>query len=191
MRQDRPMENKTFRPVLRTLFLLAVSLIFGINIYNWNARSLTGNTMPMPFGVGGAVVLSGSMEPAISVDDLIIVKAADSFEVGDVIVYQSGKIQVVHRIVAMDGETVTTRGDANNTDDNPVELAQVKGRVIAAIPYVGKLVRLLKTPPVTILLIIAAVATVELPYIKEKEQKEEELERIKEEIRRLKEEEES
>lgn len=191
MRQGRPMENKTFRPVLRTLFLLAVSLIFGINIYNWNARSLTGNTMPMPFGVGGAVVLSGSMEPAISVDDLIIVKAADSFEVGDVIVYQSGKIQVVHRIVAMDGETVTTRGDANNTDDNPVELSQVKGRVIAVIPYVGKLVRLLKTPPVTILLIIAAVATVELPYIKEKEQKEEELERIKEEIRRLKEEQES
>ena len=191
MRQGRPMENKTFRPVLRTLFLLAVSLIFGINIYNWNARSLTGNTMPMPFGVGGAVVLSGSMEPAISVDDLIIVKAADSFEVGDVIVYQSGKIQVVHRIVAMDGETVTTRGDANNTDDNPVELSQVKGRVIAVIPYVGKLVRQLKTPPVTILLIIAAVATVELPYIKEKEQKEEELERIKEEIRRLKEEQES
>ena len=185
------MENKTFRPVLRTLFLLAVSLIFGINIYNWNARSLTGNTMPMPFGVGGAVVLSGSMEPAISVDDLIIVKAADSFEVGDVIVYQSGKIPVVHRIVAMDGETVTTRGDANNTDDNPVELSQVKGRVVAVIPYVGKLVRLLKTPPVTILLIIAAVATVELPYIKEKEQKEEELERIKEEIRRLKEEQES
>lgn len=182
------MQNKKRSYVLRTLFLLIVSLVIGINIYSWNAAKLTGNALPMPFGFGGAVVLSGSMEPTISVDELIIVKAEPAYEVGDVIVYQTGRVPVVHRIVAMDGETVTTRGDANNTEDSPVALSQVKGKVIAHIPHVGKMVRLLKTPPVTILLIIAAVLTVELPYLKEKEQKEEELERIKAEIRRLKEE---
>lgn len=182
------MQNKKLQYVLRTLFLLLVSLVVGVNLYSWNARTLTGNALPMPFGIGGAVVLSGSMEPAISVDELILFKAADAYEVGDVVVYQSGKMPVVHRIVAMDGESVTTRGDANNTEDSPVALSQVKGKVIAHIPHVGKMVRLLKTPPVTILLIIAAVLTVELPYLKEKEQKEAELERIKEEIRRLKEE---
>jgi len=184
------MTNKKIPYVLRTLFLIAVSLVLGINIYNWNARSLTGNALPMPFGYGGAVVLSGSMEPAISVDELIIVKAEDTYKVGDVVVYQSGRVSVVHRIVQMDGETVTTRGDANNADDAPVLLSQVKGRVVAHIPYVGKVVRLLKTPLATFLLIAAAVLTVELPYRKEKEQNEEELERIKAEIRRLKEEQE-
>lgn len=185
------MRNKKFQPILRAVFLIAVSLILGINIYSWNARSLTGNALPMPFGYGGAVVLSGSMEPSISVDDLIIVKAADSYEVGDIVVYQTGRISVVHRIVAMDGETVTTRGDANNVHDDSIELSQIKGKVIAHISHVGKVVRLLKTPMATALLIAAAVLTVELPYQKEKNKKEEELERIKAEIRRLKEEQES
>lgn len=182
------MGNKKFPPILRTLFLIVVSLVLGINIYSWNARSLTGNVLPMPFGYGGAVVLSGSMEPAIMVDELILVKAEDSYEVGDVVVYQSGPMLVVHRIVAMDGETVTTRGDANNVDDGDIELTQIKGKVIAHIPHVGKLVRLLKTPVATVLLIVGAVVTVELPYRKEKEKKEAELQRIKDEIRRLKEE---
>lgn len=185
------MRNKKFPAALRTVFLIAVSVVLGINIYSWNAKSLTGNALPMPFGYGGAVVLSGSMEPAIMVDELIIVKAEDAYEVGDIVVYQSGKIPVVHRIVAMDSETITARGDANNADDAPVPLSQVKGRVIAHIPHVGKAVRLLKTPVATVLLIAGAVLTVELPYRKEKEQKEEELQRIKEEIRRLKEEQEN
>ena len=184
------MKNKKFPPILRTVFLIVVSLVLGINIYSWNARSLTGNVLPMPFGYGGAVVLSGSMEPTLAVDDLIIVQAADGYEVGDIVVYQTGHILVVHRIVAIDGETVTTRGDANNVDDGSIELTQVKGKVITHIPHVGKVVRLLKNPVATILLIVGAVLTVELPFLKEKEKKDEELERIKEEIRRLKEEQE-
>ena len=182
------MAKKKFPPILRTLFLIIVSLVLGLNIYNWNARSLTGNVLPMPFGYGGAVVLSGSMEPAIAVDELIIVKAADEYALDDIVVYQTGSLLVVHRIVDIDGETVTTRGDANNVDDGAIELTQVKGKVIAHIPHVGKVVRLLKTPVATIILIILAVLTVELPYRKEKDKKDEELARIKEEIRRLKEE---
>ena len=185
------MRNKKIAPLLRMLVLLVISVVIGVNVYSWNARNLTGNALPMPFGFGGAVVLSGSMEPAISIDDLIIIRASDSFEVGDVVVYQNGRVPVVHRIVAMDGQTVITRGDANNTNDDPMDISLVKGKVIAAIPHVGKVVRLLKTPLATILLIAGAVLTVELPYQKEKDKKEEELERIKEEIRRLKEEQQS
>ena len=184
------MRNKKFLPVLRMAFLILVSLVVGLKIYAWNARSLTGNVLPMPFGYGGAVVLTGSMEPAIMVDELIIVKAEDSYEVGDVVVYQSGSMMVVHRIMDMDGERVITRGDANNMDDSPVELAQIKGKVIYHIPKVGGVVRILKTPAATLVLIVAAVLSVELPYQKDKEKKDEELERIKEEIRRLKEEQE-
>lgn len=182
---------RKLKPFLRTLVLLIVGLVLGVNIYSWNARSLTGNVLPMPFGYGGAVVLSGSMEPSIKVDELIIVKETPAYEVGDVVVYQNGKMLIVHRIVALDEETVTTRGDANNTDDAPVALSQVKGKVIAHIPHVGALVRLLKTPVATILLIAGAVLTVEIPCRKEKEKKDEELQRIKDEIRRLKEEQEN
>ena len=185
------MYKKKFAPVLRAVFLIAVSVVLGINIYNWNAKSLTGNVLPMPFGVGGAVVLSGSMEPTIMTDELIIVKASDTYAEGDVVVYQTGRILVVHRIVAMADGTVITRGDANNTDDAPIELSQIKGKVIAHIPHMGTAVRIIKTPWATALLIAGAVITVELPYRKKKEEDQEELERIKAEIRRLKEEQKS
>ena len=184
------MGKRKFPAILRTVFLIVISLVLGVNVYSWNARSLTGNVLPMPFGYGGAVVLSGSMEPAIGVDELIIVKAEQDYNPGDIVVYQTGKMLVVHRIVAMDGETVITRGDANNTDDSPIAPAQIKGKVIAHIPQVGAAVRLLKTPAATVMLIAAAVLSVELPYRREKEKKDEELERIKAEIRRLKEEQE-
>lgn len=184
------MGKRKFPAILRTAFLIVISLVLGVNVYSWNARSLTGNVLPMPFGYGGAVVLSGSMEPAIGVDELIIVKAEQDYNTGDIVVYQTGRMLVVHRIVAMDGETVITRGDANNTDDSPIAPAQIKGKVIAHIPHVGAAVRLLKTPAATVILIAAAVLSVELPYRREKEKKDEELERIKAEIRRLKEEQE-
>lgn len=179
---------KKISAILRALFLILVSLVLGINIYSWNAKSLAGNVLPMPFGYGGAVVLSGSMEPTIGIDELILVKAEDSYKVDDIVVYQTGHMLVVHRIVGMDGETVTTRGDANNTDDGAIPLTQVKGKVIAHIPHVGTAVRLLKSPIATVLLLAAAVLSVEMPFRREKEKKEEELERIKAEIRKLKEE---
>ena len=185
------MHKKKFPTIARTVFLILVSLVLGINIYNWNAKSLTGNVLPMPFGYGAAVVLSGSMEPAIMTDELIVVKASDTYAVDDVVVYQTGRILVVHRIVSMADGLVVTRGDANNTDDAPIELSQIKGKVIAHIPNVGTVVRTVKTPWATALLIIGAVIMVELPYRKKKEEDQEELDRIKAEIRKLKEEQES
>lgn len=184
------MAKEKLQAFLRTALVIAVSLVIGFNLYSWNARSLTGNVLPMPFGYGAAVVLSGSMEPAISVDDLIVVKAADGYEAGDVVVYQTGYLLVVHRIVEIDEDSVITRGDANNVNDEPVEPTRIKGKVIARIPHVGTAVRLLKTPAATIVLIVGVVLTIELPFRKEKEKNDEQLQRIKDEIRRLKEEQE-
>ena len=182
------MSKKKILAILRIAVLIVVSLLVGIKLYNWNARSLTGDVLPMPFGYGGAVVMSGSMEPAIMTNELILVKAEDSYEIGDVVVFQSGSMLVVHRIAAIDEDTVTTRGDANNTDDQPIALEQIKGRVFAHIPQVGTVVRIIKTPVATIALILGAVLLVEIPFQKEKAKKKEELEKIKAEIRRLKDE---
>ena len=182
------MQIKKFLPVFRVAFLILVSLVVGLKIYAWNARSLTGNVLPMPFGYGAAVVLTGSMEPTIMTDELIIVQAQEDYEVGDVVVYQTGKILVVHRIIAMDAETVTTQGDANNVADAPVDLAHIKGRVIRHIPNVGTAVRILKTPWATALLIGGALLTAELPYRKKKNEDMEQRQKLLEEIRKLKDE---
>lgn len=178
--------SKTIKGVLRTLLLIVVSLILGVNIYLWNAQSLNGNALPMPFGYGAAVVLTGSMEPTIAADDLILVREQDEYEVGDIVVYQSGSMLVVHRVVELSEGTVTTKGDANNAADDPVRLELIKGEVVGTVPGVGGFVRLLKTPAVSILLVVGALLLLELSYRKDKEKGDDELEQIKAEIRRLK-----
>lgn len=182
--------TKIWKTILRTALLVIASLVIGINVYLWNAKSVMGNSLPMPFGYGMAVVLSGSMEPTISVDDLIIVRETADYAIGDVIVYQNGNMLVVHRIVEMGPDTVVTQGDANNAPDAPIRKEMIKGEVVSWIPGAGGFVRLLKTPAVSVGLLVAALLVSEMSFRKEKEQSEDELERLKEEIRRLKDEQE-
>lgn len=173
---------------LRLLVLALAGVVLGVNLYLWNANTIVGNRLPMPFGYGAAVVLSGSMEPTLSVNDLILVKESESCEVGDIVVYQSGETLIVHRVIAVDGETVTTQGDANSVADEPISLEAVKGVVIARIPLAGGPVRALKTPAGTIILLAAAFLLNERSIRRERQADEEELDSIRAEIRRLKEE---
>lgn len=172
----------------RIILLSIIGLIIGINLYSWNASTLVGNAMPMPFGWGASVVLSGSMEPALSVNDLVIVREQSEYNKDDIVVYQDGSMLVIHRIISIDGDKVITQGDANNTADKPIEMSAIKGKQVASVPLVGALTNFLKTPTGFILVIIAAIALFEVPYLKERKRANEEQEKIKEEIRRLKEE---
>lgn len=172
-------------PVLRWCLLAVLALIIGINLYSFNATTLAGNAMPMPFGIGSAVVLSGSMEPTLSVNDYVIVQAADSYAVGDVVVYQSGNSLVIHRVVEIDGENIIARGDANNRNDAPIPQIYIKGRMVCAIPVVGAIIRMVKSLPGTLILIVAAVLLLELSWRKEKGKDMEKMDAIKDEIRRL------
>lgn len=176
---------KKLKPVLRVLALLLLGSFLGLRFYAWNARSLTGDALPMPLGFGASVVLSGSMEPTLSVGDLLIVRAQESYETGDVVIYQSGRVPVVHRIVAMDGESVTTRGDANNVADAPFHSELIKGKVINVIPLLGYLFLALKTPLATAVLVISALLLMEMSFRNERKAKNAQQEKIKAEIRQL------
>lgn len=178
--------GKKIKNILRTVLMVFASAVLGVNLYLWNAQSLMGNALPMPFGYGAAVVLTGSMEPTIMADDLIIVKEAEELELGDIVVYQSNSILVVHRIVDLGPDTVITQGDANNAPDEPVRKEMIKGTVLFHIPGAGTVARFLKTPVANILLIGGALLLSEMSYRKEKDKDQNELDKIKEEIRKLK-----
>ena len=181
---------KQFKMILRTLLIIFVSLVVGFNLYTWNAQSLMGNTLPMPFGYGAAVVLTGSMEPTIRVNDVILVAEQPTYAENEIAVYQSGNILVVHRILEIADGMVTTKGDANNAADAPVELSAIKGKVVGVIPGVGGIVKILKTPTATAVLLVGAVLLLEASFRKEKKKGDDQLEKIKEEIRKLKDEQE-
>ncbi len=174
------------KTIIRSVILALAGLIIGYGVYSFNASRVIGNKMPMPFGYGVSVILTGSMEPELSVDDLIIVKETDTVAVGDDIVFQDGNSLIVHRVKEIGEDTVTTRGIANNADDDPIKFSQIKGVVVKAIPKIGVILDFVKQPAVFFLLIFAIFFLMERSFRKEKKSDSDELTRIKEEIERLK-----
>lgn len=180
--------KKHIKTAIRIATLVLAAMVIGVNVYAITASRLVGDTVPMPFGVGAAVVLSGSMEPEISVGDLLIVGERESYETGDVIVYQDGRMAVTHRIVSISEDEVITRGDANNIEDDPITPEQIKGEVVVVIPLLGYAVNIIKTPLGTLCILALAIFLLERSFRMERSKDTEELEKIKAEIERLKQE---
>jgi signal peptidase len=90
-------------------------------------------------------IVSGSMSPEIGVGDVVIVKreTAGAVEVGDVIQFRDGDVNIAHRVVEIGEDEAGrkvfwTKGDANkNRDTDPVLPEQVIGKVVYTIPRVG------------------------------------------------------
>lgn len=106
------------------------------------------------------IVQSGSMEPAITTGSLVLIQAAESYPVGEVITYQrpGEAVPTTHRIVRDGlerGELVYyTQGDANESvDPQPVPRAAVLGRVAFAVPFLGFLLDFARQPLGFILLV--------------------------------------
>ena len=95
---------------------------------------------------------------------------------------------VVHRVVEINDNMLTTKGDANNAPDSPIDRSAVKGAVLAVVPKVGTLVQFIKTPIGTLMVVAAVFVLTELPYRREKQKDDEERQKIIDEIKRLKDE---
>ena len=121
---------------------------------------------PTIFGYSTAVIVSGSMEPALSVDDLILNHIQSSYVEGDIITFRSGNSLTTHRIVAVTQEGYVTQGDANNAADlNVVSSNAIVGRVVTIIPHVGRALAFLKTPFGIMALVLVGVLIIELPFL--------------------------
>lgn len=101
--------------------------------------------VPKLLGWQNLVVLSGSMEPNISVGSMIIVSdiEPETLKPGDVITFQvNDSTLVTHRVVSNNIELkqVITKGDANDVNDaTPVEYSHIIGKLFISIPFLGYL----------------------------------------------------
>lgn len=110
--------------VLKTIgqFILCLILIFFIllNIFSMNNKSL--------FGFRIYRVISGSMQPALQIGDVIIVKKSNNYSERDIITYSNGLTTITHRIIAINNDKVITKGDSNEVDDKPINKEQIVGK---------------------------------------------------------------
>ncbi len=113
--------------------LLILSMAFLINIFVVTSK---GKAVKL-FGNSLLHVITGSMEPTISVEDYILVKETDvnTLETGDIIAFYSSDptikgMIVIHRIIDINEDgTFKTMGDANPVpDDYPVEASSIVGK---------------------------------------------------------------
>lgn len=149
-------------------FLLALLLV--CNLYLIGMERIIGVENPTVFGYSVAVIASGSMEPALSVDDLILNHIQSSYTMGDVITFRSGSSLTTHRIVGIEEDGYITQGDANNTvDGNRVAPDAIVGKVVAHIPGVGAAIWFLKSPLGMMLLVFVGFLLIVFPAFMSKE----------------------
>ncbi len=131
------------------LIIIAIGIII-INIFSAKNKSL--------FGFRIYRVASGSMEPYLKVGDFIVLKKQAQYDAGDVVTYDvNNEYVVTHRIVLINGNEITTKGDANNTNDDPINDKQIIGKVILKIHSLNYIRYLLTKPVIWILILFIGI----------------------------------
>ncbi len=102
-------------------------------------------------------IATGSMEPTLNVKDFIIVKESDKYSVGDIITYKEDNSYITHRIIKINGDTLVTKGDANNSEDKIISKSEVIGKVVKVIPKGGVIKEIILTPKIIFTLLVTLV----------------------------------
>jgi signal peptidase I len=129
----------TLRRVFKLAFVVALLALFAAGAFAWSN------------GVRPYVVDSGSMSPAFDTGSLVIdepVTPDTTYQVGDVVTFHpTPGYTATHRIVAIDKNGITTKGDANpSADIGTIQPDMIAGRVALSIPYAGYVVAFFRNP---------------------------------------------
>ena len=141
------------KKIIKIALIIGIATIIAIFTVLYRPVSLWGDTRYEP-------VYSGSMEPAIPVGGVVVIKAVDTetLKVGDIICFklsESTTTSITHRIINITDEGFITKGDANEDPDQwIVKKENVIGKVILTIPYIGYIGYFVRTPIGFTLLII-------------------------------------
>lgn len=129
------------------------------------------------FQINSFVVISGSMDPTLKINDLIFSKKVEESELqkGDIISFSQDKQVITHRIndiIEKDGKRqYQTKGDHNNDiDEETIAYEEIVGKYIFRIPVIGYLVRISQTQMGVVVIIILFIV-IEM-YTQDKNDKE-------------------
>ena len=151
--------------VLRGVLTAVLCAVLLLNIWMLVQQTVLKREAPQVLGYSQYVVTSGSMEPSFSPGDLILVKAQETYELGDVVTFHDAEgATVTHRIMGTVGGQFITKGDANNTEDNdllPPE--RIVGKLWRVLPGMGYVIEFLRSPMGILILLILGVLLIKLP----------------------------
>ena len=151
--------NSVLKKIIKTIvdvLTISVFLVLVLIIVAKVKMMFSGKDYFELFGYSVFTVATGSMEPAISQNDVIIVKKEDEYEVNDITTFISEKAYVTHRIISIKGHEFVTKGDANNAKDAIIQDKDIIGKVVHIIRN-GAVWQKVLTSPLTIAMIFATL----------------------------------
>jgi len=142
--------------IFKIIYYLVIAFIAFVAVL------LIVSVLPITGNIKFFVVQSGSMEPAIKMGSVVMIKPEKDYKVGDIITfgrYTRTKAPTTHRIYKIENQgpepLYITKGDANNAPDfKKIRKSEILGKVILSIPYVGYAVDFAKKPVGFALIII-------------------------------------
>lgn len=145
--------TKVISFILNTL-LTIITIVIIIGTYYMYQVKIQKKDYANLFGYSLFEVATGSMSPTIEVGDVVITKLTKEVNENDIIVYMDGKNIITHRLIEKNGNKIITRGDANNSEDKPIEEKMIIGEVVKIIPQLGTWQQILSSPEILVLIII-------------------------------------
>ena len=144
------MKKKLFsicKKIVVGVLFAAPAVVLFLNIFTALSVHAIKNGISIRSGYFCAIISSGSMEPAISKNDLLVLNAGGSYREGDIVTYVSHRGSLVtHRVTEAFSQSYLTQGDANNVPDDRVTEQRILGKVVFIVPGIGGLVEGILSP---------------------------------------------
>lgn len=168
---DKIKNSTAFRAarLVKNIICWILILILAITMVIFLTTRIQGNT-PTVFGYTIFRISTGSMEPELMTGDVILDKVMDDeteIAVGDVITFEGGSQfdgkLVTHKVIKApytdeNGNTMLqTHGIANELDDTPISIDQVRAKMICKIPYIDTLYNLFLSPCGLLIMILLII----------------------------------
>ncbi len=153
---NEKIKEKQKRKLLRTILIKLIYILI-LPIIIWDLAIIiqtirNPNETPSVFGIKTFCIISGSMEPAIEINDVVLIKEVPQNEIRkeDIISFVVNGETITHRIIGIESKNnelfYTTKGDANNIEDETkITFDDIEGKYIGKIPKIGKIIFALKS----------------------------------------------
>ena len=141
--------------IILDILIVIFGIILLISIYNNVQIKVLGNDYSSFFGYSMFEVQTGSMADTINPGDWIVVKTTKNIELDDIVTYSEKGEFITHRVVETYKDTFVTKGDANNSKDDPINKEQIVGKVVKILPNFGIIKKTIFNPAVLLSLIVS------------------------------------
>lgn len=150
---------KIVKKIITIFVTVILLLVLSYNIYNFISINVLDKDLPTINGYAVLEVISGSMEPKISKGDIVIIDTkVNNYKAKDIVTFKdTNGSYVTHRILEINKDKVITKGDANNTIDDPINIDSITGKYICKLSGLGALIKSIRSPFALVMILIIGI----------------------------------